>query len=73
MSLSPDESAIMDALRHQALWVSPLRSGHPEKVFEFEDTETRIDYPVWSPDGRFVLFDRFRPQGGDIWRMDGLE
>jgi Tol biopolymer transport system component len=24
------------------------------------------------PDGRSVLFDRFRPQGGDIWMMDGL-
>jgi Tol biopolymer transport system component len=33
----------------------------------------RIDYPVWSPDGRWVMFDRFRPQGGDIWAMSGVE
>ncbi len=33
----------------------------------------RIEYPVWSPDGRSVLFDRFRPQGGDIWMMEGAE
>jgi hypothetical protein len=35
-------------------------------VFEFDDADARIDYPVWAPDGRWVLFDRFRPQGGDI-------
>jgi Tol biopolymer transport system component len=29
--------------------------------------------PAWSPDGRWVLFDRFRPQGGDIWMMEGFE
>jgi len=33
----------------------------------------RVDYPVWSPDGKWVLFDRFRPQGGDIWVIDGVE
>jgi hypothetical protein len=42
-------------------------------VFEFDDPDARIDYPVWSPDGRWVLFDRFRPQGGDIWLMENLE
>jgi TolB protein len=73
MSFSPDASLIMDALAHKALWVSPLNSGKPEKVFEFEDPDSRIDYPVWSPDGRFVLFDRFRPQGGDIWLMEKFE
>jgi hypothetical protein len=29
------------------------------------------DYPVWSPDGRWVLFDRFR--GGNIWLLEGVE
>jgi len=41
-------------------------------VFEFQDPDIRIDYPVWSPDGRWVLFDRLRPQGGDIWVLDGI-
>ncbi len=36
-------------------------------MFEFEDPDVPIDYPVWPPDGRWVLFDRFRPHGGDIW------
>ena len=73
ISLSPDGSRIMDVVAHKALWVSPLAGGAPEKVFEFEDADVRIDYPVWSPDGRWILFDRFRPQGGDIWIMERFE
>ena len=73
MSLSPDYSRIMDVVGHKTMWVSPLRDGKPEKVFEFDDPDVRIDYPVWSPDGRWVLFDRFRPQGGDIWMMEYFE
>ena len=73
MSLSPDGSRVMDVVAHKVLWVSTLIGGKPEKVFEFADSDARIDYPVWSPDGRWVLFDRFRPQGGDVWVMEGLD
>jgi Tol biopolymer transport system component len=73
MSLSPDGSKILDVLAHRTIWISPLTSGVPEKVFEFPDPDVRIDYPVWSPDGRWILFDRFRPQGGDVWVMEGFE
>lgn len=73
ISFSPDLSRIMDVTGHRTLWVSPLTGGAPEKVFEFPDPHVRIDYPVWSPDGRFVLFDRFRPEGGDIWMMENFE
>ena len=74
MSFSPDGSRIMDVLAHKTLWVSPLDGkGKPEKVFAFDDPNARIDYPVWSPDGRWVLFDRFRPQGGDVWLMERFE
>ena len=73
MSFSPDHSRIMDVIGHKTLWVSPLNGGEPEKVFEFDNPDVRIDYPVWSPDGRWVLFDHFRPQGGDIWIMEHFE
>ena len=73
MSLSPSHSRIMDVVGHKTLWVSPLEAGKPEKVFEFDDPDVRIDYPVWSPDGHWILFDRFRPQGGDIWMMEDFE
>ena len=73
MSLSPDHSRIMDVVGHKVLWVSPLYGGRPEKVFEFDDPDVRIDYPVWSSDGNWVLFDRFRPRGGDVWMMEHFE
>ncbi|HXN98173.1 MAG TPA: hypothetical protein VN881_03820, partial [Candidatus Acidoferrales bacterium] len=73
MSFSPDHSRIMDVVGHRVLWVSPVAGGNPEMVYEFPDPDVRIDYPVWSPNGEWVLFDRFRPQGGDIWAMSGVE
>ena len=72
VSLSPDESMIMDVVGHRALWLSPLRGGAPRKIFQFDDGDSRIDYPVWSPDGRWILFDRFVPHGGDVWMVDAL-
>jgi Tol biopolymer transport system component len=70
MSLSPDQSMIMDVVGHRVLWVSPLNGGAPRKVFEFDDADGRIDYPVWSPDGRWILFDRFTPHSGDVWMVE---
>ena len=72
LSLSPDATRIMDVIEHRTLWVSPLNGGAPERVFEFADPDVRIDYPTWSPDGKYVLFDRLRPQGGNIWILEGL-
>jgi len=73
MSFSPDYSLLMDVVGHKTLWVSPVTTGKPVKVYEFPDGESRIDYPIWSPDGKWVLFDRFRPQGGDIWMIKNFE
>src|SRR5207249_4672904 len=70
LSLSPDGSRVMDVVGHKTLWVSPLAGGQPEKVFDFQDPSLRIDYPVWSPEGHWVLFDRFNPRGGDIWVLE---
>jgi len=73
LSLSPDGTRILDVASHQTLWISPLSAGTQEQVFSLDDPAVRIDYPSWSPDGRSVVFDRFRPEGGDIWLMEGLE
>lgn len=73
MSFSPDGSLIADVVGHKTIWISPLGGGKPYQVFAFDDADSRIDYPVWSPDGKELLFDRFRPQGGDIWLMEDFE
>lgn len=70
MSFGPDESWILDVKDHHTLWVSPLDGGEPRRAFEFEDPDVRIDYPVWSPDGRWVIFDRHKATAGDIWILD---
>jgi Tol biopolymer transport system component len=73
ISFSPDESMIMDVLGHKEIWVSDLKGGTSRKFFEFDDPEIRIDYPMWSPNGKWILFDKFQPQGGDIWVMKDFE
>jgi serine/threonine-protein kinase len=73
MSWSPDQSVILDVRGHKTLWAYPVDGSAPRRVFEFPDADVRIDYPVWSPDGRRVLFDRAAPHGGDVWLLDGIE
>ncbi len=70
MTFAPDGSRILDVVAHKVMWVSPLAGGPPARVFGFQDPDARIDYPNWSPDGRWALFDLFRPQGGNIWMME---
>jgi Tol biopolymer transport system component len=73
ISFSPDQKLLLDVIAHKTLWISPMPSGKPRKIFEFPDSAIRIDYPLWSPDGNWFLFDRFEPQGGDIWMMENFE
>ncbi len=72
-SFSPDFSHVVDVAGHKVLWVYTLDGAAPVMVLEFEQPDIRIDYPRWSPDGRWVLFDRVAPQGGDIWVLEGLK
>jgi hypothetical protein len=73
MSFSPDESLILDVKSHKALWDYPLNGKPAYQVFAFADPDVRIDYPVWSPDGGWVLFDRAAPKGGDLWLIEGTK
>jgi Tol biopolymer transport system component len=72
ISFSPDASRFIDVVAHKVLWLYGA-DGSEQKLFTFEDPDVRIDYPVWSPDGRWLLFDRFKPEGGDIWMAEGIE
>jgi Tol biopolymer transport system component len=69
MSLSPSRTLIMDVRGHRTIRVFPTDGGSPYNVYEFTDPDLRVDYPVWSPDGRWVLFDRAEPRGGDLWTI----
>jgi Tol biopolymer transport system component len=73
ISFSPDRRLIMDSIGHKSMWITPVDGSPPRKVFEFDDPDIRIDYPVWSPDGAGVSFDRVAPQGGDVWLLEGLD
>jgi Tol biopolymer transport system component len=73
MSFSPDRSRVLDVRGHKALWVYLLDGSAPQQVFSFDDPDVRIDYPSWSPDGRWILFDRAAPRGGDLWVIEGTK
>ena len=73
LSFGPSFDSLIDVSAHKSLWLSPVGQGSPVNIFEFSDPDIRIDYPVWSPDGKWILFDRFRPEGGDIWMIEGFE
>ncbi|MEO6057483.1 MAG: hypothetical protein ABIQ49_11630, partial [Gemmatimonadales bacterium] len=78
MSFAPGDTMVADVVGHRQVWVSPLGAAPgtpraaPSMVFAFDDPDIRIDYPVWSPDGRWLLFDRLKPEGGDIWLLEPL-
>jgi Tol biopolymer transport system component len=72
MSLSPDGSLVLDVHSHKSLWVHPIDGRPAYQIFEFPDPDIRIDYPVWSPDGRWILFDRAATRSGDIWMLEGV-
>jgi Tol biopolymer transport system component len=73
MSFSPDRSLILDVRGHKSLWIYPVNGQAAHRVFAFSDPDIRIDYPTWSPDGRWVLFDRAAPRGGDLWVLEESE
>jgi Tol biopolymer transport system component len=60
----------MDVKGHKSLWVFPAGGRTGQQIFAFSDPDVRIDYPTWSPDGRWVLFDRAAPRGGDLWLLE---
>jgi serine/threonine-protein kinase len=72
MSFSPSQSLIMDVINHKVLWAHPIDGRPPYQVYQFADPDVRIDYPRWSPDGRWIMFDRVAPRGGDLWALEGF-
>jgi TolB protein len=72
LSFAPRGDRFIDVKGHKELWMIPLGTDGA-KLFEFTDADARIDYPVWSPDGKWLVFDWFKPSGGDLWTASGLK
>ncbi len=72
MSFSPSQSLILDVRGHKVLWMHPVDGRPAYQVYQFAEPDVRIDYPLWSPDGRWIMFDRAAPRGGDLWALEGF-
>jgi eukaryotic-like serine/threonine-protein kinase len=70
MSFSPTRSLVLDVRGHNSLWVHPLNGQPARQIFAFAGSDIRIDYPTWSPDGRWIVFDRAASKGGDLWLLE---
>lgn len=64
-AFSPDGSRfayVSDASGSNEIWVANSNGSQPLKVTSF--TEGSAGSPAWSPDGRFIAYDRFHPSQG---------
>jgi TolB protein len=73
MSLSPDGSAFLECWNHVGIYAFPPAGAKPQFVLQLTEPDAHLDYPVWSPSGKWVLFDRMTSQGGDLYLVEGLE
>ncbi len=70
ITFSPAKDFVADTDHTFLLIFRPnLATTAKEKIFRFPEPDVGMDYTVWSPDGRFMLFDRSNPQGGDIYEI----
>jgi Tol biopolymer transport system component len=73
LTLSPDHRFFADN-NHISLQLWDSQTGRAEpNLYTFPDKNVGVDYTVWSPDGRYLLFDRNNPQGGDIYELKNPE
>ena len=73
LSLSPDHRFFADN-NHISLQLWDRQTGLAvPNLYTFVDKNIGVDYTVWSPDGRYLLFDRNNPQGGDIYELKNPE
>jgi Tol biopolymer transport system component len=67
---SPDGQRMVISIQGQ-LWILPIRGGVAKKITPFSVECTQ---PAWSPDGRWIAFQNYSPEGNyAIWvvRPDG--
>ncbi len=73
LTMSPDHRFFADNNHiNLQLWDRKTSRVEPN-LYTFLDKNIGVDYTVWSPDGRYLLFDRNNPQGGDIYALENPE
>ncbi|HUK92105.1 MAG TPA: amidohydrolase, partial [Blastocatellia bacterium] len=66
-ALSPDGKRLVFSSLNK-LWIMDLPSGTPKRVTQ---SATGEFMPCWSPDGRYIAYVTWGPEGGQIMRVPG--
>ncbi len=73
LSLSPDGKQLAIILHEEKnmrmLKVMPVEGGDPVELYRFELEGREIVNLDWSPDGRYIYFDKRTPEGWELWRV----
>lgn len=80
-SISPDGKllALINSDREKVMRIMPLGGGEPRELLRFDDTRAHRSTIEWTPDGKYILFERLRPAKDTtqvaLWRIsvDGGE
>ena len=66
-SFAPDHKHLMDLnFPHTDIWVLSLTSREGTNVYAKPPEAKLIDYPWWSPDGRWATFDLVKPRASEL-------
>lgn len=72
ITLSPGREWLVDN-NHETIHRARLRQREREEIDLYgSPVGEELDYTVWMPSGRWILFDRNSARGGDIFRIEGL-
>lgn len=67
-SFSPDRKHFMDLdWPHARIWVISTTSNEGKVVYQKSHSAATIDYPWWSPDGRWATFDFTLPRNSELF------
>ncbi|MEZ5040212.1 MAG: amidohydrolase family protein [Saprospiraceae bacterium] len=68
---SPDHRQLVFTALNE-LYIMDLPTGNPRKLTNLSETQAQ---PAWSPDGRWVAFVSWQPEGGKVYKVrpDGTQ
>lgn len=62
---SPDGSKLAFTVLNE-IYVVDLPTGTPRKLLKLDETQAQ---PVWSPDGKWIAFVTWAPEGGKVYKV----